>query len=489
MKDFNMNGLSLSMVITNTQHLASGMSPKMLWPSVGGSIGSGFADDWKLEDSEGAVRPDHCDIIVVDGSFCLKDTSGETYINGSSMPIGKNGRAKLCHKDEINIGPYHIRVLLTQIGNEQDSEQSLDQLISTDQNDLLDNGEANVVTKSIEESESDPLLALDDLMGQPEDPERLINQRPELLDKRFSFNDVELQEQAPLVSTQQSDGESALTSSIGLKRILGFGKSLTHRVQSHFDMDSKSNNNTNNIETRVEQKMNKSEGYGMNNNVLDLLEEEVAKSMTPSSSHKNEGHGNNHLLTGPMLNGMGVDFLDSDNMEKMHVLSQELGESLRSCIEGLLELHKQIDNGHFGIMNRSLQPIEDNPLRLGLDYQETIKTMYESDKSLVHLSAPAAINESLKNIRDHNDAVQHATGEALQQILAAFSPQVLLRRFNSYKRSQENDHIDGDSWAWNMYCSYYEELTSSRQKGFEKLFWQIFEQSYDKKIREKQLEF
>jgi type VI secretion system protein ImpI len=140
-------------------------------------------------------------------------------------------------------------------------------------------------------------------------------------------------------------------------------------------------------------------------------------------------------------------------------------------------------------MNRNLQPIEDNPLRLGLDYEETLKTMYDSSKSMVHLSAPSAISESLKNIRDHNDAVQQATTEALTQILAAFSPQVLMRRFNNYKRSNDGSAESDEAWAWKMYGSYYQELTSNRQKGFEKLFWEIFEQAYDKKIREKQLEF
>ncbi|MCE0495100.1 type VI secretion system-associated FHA domain protein TagH [Vibrio salinus] len=483
-----MNDLSLSMVITNTKKLGSGMSPKMSWTDHGGSIGSGFADDWKVKDNEGTVRPMHCEITTVDGAFCLKDTSGETFINGSTMPIGKNELAKLCHKDEIQVGAYHIRVALKHMKNDHDSEGSLDQLV-TDGDGLLANGNADLLTSQQEQLLSDPLLALDEMMDKPEDPERLIKHEEERPPKyEESLNDLELSEQATAITTQQSDGENAMTSSMGLKRILGFGKSLTHKVQSHFETGQESENEMNNVRTKAERIPHQSEGYGMDNNVLDLLEEEVAKSMAPSSQ-SSESKTHNHLLTGPMLNGMGVDFADSDDMKKMHMLSQELGESLRSCIEGLLELHKQIDNGHFGVMNRSLQPIEDNPLRLGLDYDETIKTMYDADKSLVHLSAPAAISESLKNIRDHNDAVQHATGEALQQILAAFSPQILLRRFNSYKRSQENEQTSKESWAWNMYCSYYEELTSSRQKGFEKLFWQIFEQAYDKKIREKQLEF
>jgi type VI secretion system protein ImpI len=40
-----------------------------------------------------------------------------------------------------------------------------------------------------------------------------------------------------------------------------------------------------------------------------------------------------------------------------------------------------------------------------------------------------------------------------------------------------------------MYENYYQELTSSRQQGFRKLFWEVFEQAYDKKLRELQREF
>ena len=106
----------------------------------------------------------------------------------------------------------------------------------------------------------------------------------------------------------------------------------------------------------------------------------------------------------------------------------------------------------------------------------------------MHLSAPAAIAESLKTVRDHNEAMQHATADALSQILTAFSPEVMLRRFHHYKRTTDTTQTTSDEWAWKMYCNYYRELTSNRQRGFEKLFWEIFEQSYDRKIREKQRE-
>ncbi|OOF25508.1 type VI secretion system-associated FHA domain protein TagH, partial [Salinivibrio sp. IB872] len=191
---------------------------------------------------------------------------------------------------------------------------------------------------------------------------------------------------------------------------------------------------------------------------------------------------------GPMLDGLGVRVTNDHDMQKMDFLSQEMGQSLQACLKGLLALHEQAAEGRFGTMNRNLQPIEDNPLRLGLTYEETVRTMYDADKSLVHLSAPAAIAESLKNVRDHNDATQEAISEALDQILHAFSPDVLLRRFQHCRRNTD-EQVEGESaWAWEMYCNYYKELTSNRQRGFSKLFWEIFEQVYDKRIREKQLE-
>ena len=174
----------------------------------------------------------------------------------------------------------------------------------------------------------------------------------------------------------------------------------------------------------------------MDEQTLDLLEEEVAKSIQPEQTTINSpATTGGHLLTGPMLNGLGANVNHTDDIERMHMLSQEMGESLQACIQGILDLHQQVSEGRFGTLNRNLQPIEDNPLRLGLSYEETIKTLYDSEKSAVHLSAPAAIEESLKNVQAHNEAMQHATGEALTQILGAFSPQVLLRRFQNYKRS------------------------------------------------------
>jgi type VI secretion system protein ImpI len=114
--------------------------------------------------------------------------------------------------------------------------------------------------------------------------------------------------------------------------------------------------------------------------------------------------------------------------------------------------------------------------------------MFDEEKSAVHLSAASSVEESLRMIKIHNEAVQYATNTALGQILKALSPDSLLKRFNRYSRKPMLDSDEDKSWAWDMYGKYYQELTSNRQQGFEKLFWEIFEQSYDKKVREKHAE-
>lgn len=220
----------------------------------------------------------------------------------------------------------------------------------------------------------------------------------------------------------------------------------------------------------------------MDENALESLEQGVA-------GHYNENaSGSNHFVTGPMLRGLGVSVGQKNDLAEMQVLSEEIGTSLQAAVKGLLSLHQQVEDSRYGVMNKNLQPIEDNPLRLGLSYDETIKTMYDGQRSLVHLSAPAAIEESLDTVKHHNEAVQIATGEALSQVLRAFSPDVLMKRFNSYRRAGLHSEESQEAWAWNMYHSYYAELISERQKGFEKLFWEIFDQAYDKKLREMQME-
>ncbi|HAS6172271.1 TPA: type VI secretion system-associated FHA domain protein TagH [Vibrio vulnificus] len=481
---------SLTLLVINAQHLESGLSAQYTWTPAGGIIGSSTKAQWRLVDTLGSVKPEHCEILMVDGAFCIKDHCGSTYINGAYMPLGVKKLARLAHKDEITVGPYRLRVLL---GNELDIEEqhgSLEVLFSSQQEDLLANFELEYSPEMDEiPLNTDPLQALDSRVKKPDAETTLLS---ELNNTIAPSEQTTILPQDNLVLsnanvTPQADSEYEISSSIRLKKILGFAKAT---FLKQIKQEARSVSSETSIISKTSES-DRAEGLKMDEKVLDLLEEEVAKSFQPKMENSTNNISNNqtnHLVTGPILEGLGVDLNNGNDLARMHMLSFELGESLQACVRGLLDLYLQVNESRFGTLNRNLQPIEDNPLRLGLSYEDTIRTLYDNDKSVVHLSAPAAIEESLKNLRDHNEAMQFATSEALQQILNAFSPQIMLRRFKNYKRSSDTTQSSNDAWAWNMYCSYYQELTSNRQRGFEKLFWEIFEQAYDRKIREKQLE-
>lgn len=481
------NGITL--VVANAQTLESGLSAQIRFVETGGTIGSSAMASWRLKDRMARVYDVHCEILVVDGAFCVRDECGQTFVNGTEMPLGKGQLARLAHKDEMQIGPYQVRVLT---GEEGDVDTGhIDTLFDSNHTDLLAHANEPVdVEPELEDASApiDPLVELeaksssqganwlldDGPSAQDTETDSLVSKK-NLVEKRPSF-------------TPQADSEDVMSASVRLKRIFGFGQKKQRDSRYHSDETVQS---APRVETapQTPSKLTDSETKPMDEKELGLLEQEVAKSLSSDapSSREEGGHGQ-HLLTGPMLEGLGVRVTNEQDVQRMHFLSQEMGQSLQACLKGLLALHEQAAEGRFGTMNRNLQPIEDNPLRLGLSYEETVRTMYDADKSLVHLSAPAAIAESLKNVRDHNEATQDAIAEALDQILNAFSPDVLLRRFQHCRRNTDA-HEEGESaWAWEMYCNYYKELTSNRQQGFSKLFWEIFEQVYDKRIREKQLE-
>lgn len=202
---------------------------------------------------------------------------------------------------------------------------------------------------------------------------------------------------------------------------------------------------------------------------------------TPNSNVEHDFLETSFVTISPLMREMDISIPLSNSQEANDFLS-EIGKTLKATVKGLLALQQ----AQSSLSDKHLRPIEDNPLRLNLEYVPTMDVLFGDQKSPVHLAAPAAVSESLNNLLIHNEANRIAITSALTAILDAFSPKVLLTRFESYRRTSEIRDAD-NSWAWEMYGNYYNELTSKRQHGFEKLFWEVYSQAYDKALRELQV--
>lgn len=479
----------MTLMVINAQLLEAGLCATCTFDDQGGSIGSGIKDNWVLRDTEGTIGLAHAKIVFIDDQFCLNDTYGACYINGATIPVGLANRVKLNEADVIKIGAYQLRVHLSneldldgiaQRGLEQNiTQKSTDIFLCEDEfNDDHERSFAVVI--------DDPIIALDNLSAQKAAIEATRSSH-ETSDLSFDHLDISLQSFTNLNLRSQQIAQDLLAtpqSSRWLKSDKCVGADSEYDICSAIVMKKKS----------------RSEGSAVDDIKLESLEEEMRTNYDfshqwPHQDDKEElawndekhVHGQ-HLLVSPIQRGLGCQIGNLQNMGEMQALTEEIAASLQAAIKGLLDLNQQVGNERLGGMNKNLQPIEDNPLRLGLSYRETMKTLFDCERSVVHLSAPAAIDETLKNIRLHNSAVNFAISNALEQVLHAFSPDVLMRRFASYRRAGQVQPESTDAWAWDMYQCYYQELTSDRQKGFGKLFWEIFDQAYDKAIREKQRE-
>ncbi|GAA0846939.1 type VI secretion system-associated FHA domain protein TagH [Marinobacter szutsaonensis] len=426
----------LTLVITNPTETGGGASIEHSFDNAGGSIGTAASDTWKLSPHRTGAVPGHAEVRYHDGGFCLIDRSGRTYINSNSQPVGRGRRARLSHGDTVTIGRYQIRAELSCVpesGGEMEDGLG-------DHHGLLDSSESDLRRVTTEQN-------------QPEGREPLEGLQSAAGDQVSSD---------PLAQWQQKSGHPDEEA-----------PELLASDRAWFARSS---------EVTDEYRENRDVAMGLP--VTPQREHKERQGM-PESIRNPQEVSRQHISGAPLLRGLDadIDFADSD---EMRLFLEEAGQTLKATVEGLLALHQGEDSRHQALRTR-LQPIEDNPLRLANDYPETIQTLFAAQRSPVHLSAPAAVRESLESLNHHQQATREAIRAALEAILHAFSPEALLRRFHGYRRGLQDNEDEG-RWAWDMYRHYYRELKSSRQQGFERLFQEVFDQAYDQHLRQLQRE-
>lgn len=444
---------AITLVVINSERLEGRSTGSHVFGTTGGSLGSAGSDDWLLQDHAGRIRAGHAEIQRLDGHFCLIDRSGHTFINHATLPIGRDRRVALRDGDELHLGEYHLRVHLGDRQASQPGVQPLAALVSEEW-DLLE-GKAAPLLNTRRTQQDDPLEALGEATPGASYRDPLV-----ALDHERGMDD-------PSLIDDRSESEG------GGHDHAWAGYDLHDRRAAAM--------RTPTIQRHEESKVDMSRE--MDERLLNDLEHSVGEQLE-DRWQETTANAAGHTGADPLIRALGAELRFRDS-EEQHAFLEEAGRTLRATIDGLQALQQSQDDSRYPLRDRRLQPIEDNPLRLGQPYQDTVETLFSASRSPVHLSAPAAVSECLAHQGQHQSAVEEAIGQALAAILDAFAPEALLRRFHAY-RGAGNRISDEGGWAWEMYRHYYQELISGRQRGFEKLFWEVFEQAYDQSVRRQQ---
>ncbi len=416
---------TLSLHVVNGSELESGRAARCLF-TQDGDVGHASECRWSVQDRHQDIPARAFSISLHDGAFCLHPLAAPLWLNQAKVAAASD-LVQLRQGDEIQTGHLILRVHLNR-GEmwHYDEEMATPETIVTN-HDML----------------TDTLLSTN---GTPEYPG--MPQRHQLADtvvNGFSVDPLQA-----LQSERLTTGNDPLA---GIAPVRPFAPLSDPAVSG-----------------------------GINTPFMDLPSM-YASPLAPEEDISPAEMAQRHLAVTPLLRGLGGS-LTVHNTADADDFLEEAGRTLQATVKGLLELQQHRNS----LSDKHLRPLEDNPLRLNMDYATALDVLFAEGKSPVHLAAPAAVSESLRNIRHHEEANRAAIVESLRVLLEAFSPQSLMRRFVQYRRSHELRKPLDDAGAWQMYCDYYDELASSRQQGFEMLFNEVYAQVYDRVLREKQRE-
>ncbi|PYB76684.1 hypothetical protein DMX11_11115 [Pseudomonas sp. LB-090624] len=117
---------TLTLSITNLDQLLHNVTARHEFDRAGGTVGSAGAA-WLINDREQSVAPIHCEIRWIEGSFCVIDRCGRTYLNDNLDSLGTPAVRRLLEGDQLRVGAYRLLAQLSQT-----DARSLEQLFSAD---------------------------------------------------------------------------------------------------------------------------------------------------------------------------------------------------------------------------------------------------------------------------------------------------------------------------------------------------------------------
>jgi len=408
-------------------------------------IGSGNVD-WPLYDVFGSVKECHSCVQVIDGQYVMIDMCGETYINEHVDPLGKMEVVALNDSDRIRIGKYIIEVMIDE-GHYAES-MGLSHIRKLDLGELFTaENELDRLTRDVNIQTNTAL-----------EPKVEKNVLTEWLADVGQENALSVL----LTEEKEDDGIASLSPMLAIP-----DKPVANHSATAVDLGNS-----------IREVINVTPSEKKVNQTMDMQKETLEKHESIPSSQ--DTFTSSHLTNAPLSQAMDLS-IETMNTQQANQFSAEVGRALKAAVEGLLALYQSQSTSpqNIDLLGRSYHPIEDNPLRMGKTYSETMRYLFSAERSPVYLSPEAAINETMDNMKNHQDATAKGIQQGLWQVLEALSPQRLEARFLSYQneKTAAND-------PWEMYKKYFDELMSNRQQGLEKMFWEVFEQNYDRSMRE-----
>lgn len=449
--------MKATLQIMNVQDVVPALALSFTFSQRGGIIGGTPDASWHIQDLSGSVTDTAARIMAQDGEFTIEPLSGMAiHINGAKAAITPGRPVILSDKDTLKVGDLECLVRCGKSAN-GDTRAEVSNLTNF-ATEASGDGEALVIDGVYSEASEvedvtpaadvrDPLDALNENVG-----------RSAVIDP-LSALDENMRRNRPKEENRLGDDLNSVTRE---------EKTVTTQPD-----------NTNSAMASLMPRKVSTDKYGF---------EDDEFSTSPDAASVHLEHPVDHVALRPLTRALGLPLGDMSSEEASRTLA-DIGGALRAAVGGLNKIYvsRQDSNGRFPLATMHLHAVEDNPLRFSENTDEALHALF-AKRGAVHLSAPAAVKETVEHLDAHQNATEVAIDKALDSVLTALLPRALERRFRSYAPDAAPESgMEKDAWCWDMYKAYFSELKSTRQKGLQMLFWEVFQHEYQGIMRSHEL--
>lgn len=495
--------MRLTLIVNNTDQLNGGAQAMATFDESGGTIGRSAECSWILLDRRGSVGPEHVRVHFVDDGFCLEVLAASGLrINGASTVVEQTEQFRISDGDVLLIGVFEMVAYVTDAvappGQSGGADNRWGGRFTSVGALVGDDVESSVLSGNLFESQFYNQRSTLDLA---ERIARASRTDPMELMEADSKSQV-LDMKDPIAAFERDRKDEGDTMAVRLGDIIDIEPERhkpTEMPDDHLPGSAHMSlpvvKRKTPAKARAAQKTDRETMDDYLQSLAETAQDHrsvkagqlkgaAARDKWLGQAASDESDSNetlDHVIMRPLCQALGLP-VQSLTVPQANELAREIGAALRAAIEGLVAFQRHEISDKSLLAETHLHAIEDNPLRLNQSVDDTVKDLFLI-RSPVHLSAAAAIGESLELLKHHQKANEIACDAALDRVLQALGPIALARRFLKYKGHAPRAG-DLDAWHWTMYQHYFSEMRSDQQGGLSRMFWEVYAQIYDREMRQ-----
>lgn len=183
-------------------------------------------------------------------------------------------------------------------------------------------------------------------------------------------------------------------------------------------------------------------------------------------------------LMGAVLAAAGIQ-----GVEPTPELAQTLGGMLRVAVGGLMDVLRSRERmkDDMRLRGTTFKPQHNNPLKFSANVDDAFHNMLVKHNT-AYLAPPDAVDDALRDVRDHQAAIIAAMRLAFESMLSQFDPTQMQEDFDRQMKKGSILGVPAKLRYWELYREKYGALAKDGDASFRTLFADEFAKAYEEQL-------